>query len=62
MQQRVQFCTTTDGVNIAFAVVGEGYPLVLVPGWVSHLELDYETEWSRGWIDQLARALQARAI
>lgn len=42
MQQRVQFCTTSDGVQIAFSVLGEGYPLVLVPGWVSHIELDME--------------------
>jgi class 3 adenylate cyclase/pimeloyl-ACP methyl ester carboxylesterase len=42
MQQRVQFCKTSDGVQIAFAVVGQGYPLLLVPGWVSHLEMDLE--------------------
>jgi class 3 adenylate cyclase len=42
MQQKVQFCTTSDGVQIAFSVMGEGYPLVLVPGWVSNIELDME--------------------
>lgn len=54
LQQRVQFCAAADGVQIAYAVVGEGYPLVLVPGWVSHLELDFDSPQSREWIDELA--------
>ena len=42
MQQKVQFCKTSDGVRIAYAVQGHGYPLIYVPGWVSHLELTLE--------------------
>src|SRR3989304_367788 len=33
MEQEIHFCTTPDGVRIAYAVVGEGPPLV------DHLEL-----------------------
>ncbi len=55
MQQRVQFCTTSDGVQIAYAVLGEGYPLVLVPGWVSHLELNFNDLGSRESIERLAQ-------
>ncbi len=55
MQQRVQFCTTPDGVQIAYAVLGDGYPLVLVPGWVSHLQLDFEDAARREPIEQLAQ-------
>jgi len=55
MQQRVQFCTTQDGVQIAYAVLGEGYPLVLVPGWVSHLELNFQDAAARESIEQLAQ-------
>ena len=55
MQQRVQFCTTTDGVQIAYAVTGQGYPLVLVPGWVSHLELDWESSRVRPSIETLSQ-------
>ena len=55
MQQRVQFCTASDGVRIAFSVIGDGYPLVLVPGWVSHLELDMEPDSPfRGSFENLA--------
>jgi class 3 adenylate cyclase len=56
MQQKVQFCTTSDGVQIAFSVMGEGYPLVLVPGWVSHLELDMEPGApGRAYYEEFAR-------
>ena len=35
---RVQFTTTSDGVTIAYATLGSGPPLVVLPGWVTHLE------------------------
>jgi class 3 adenylate cyclase len=44
MEQQIRFCTTSDGVRIAYATVGEGPPLVFVRGWVSHLELDWQNE------------------
>jgi class 3 adenylate cyclase/pimeloyl-ACP methyl ester carboxylesterase len=37
----IRYCTTEDGVRIAYGVEGEGTPLIWIPGWVSHLELDY---------------------
>src|SRR5207248_6257980 len=43
MKQRVQFCTTSDGIRIAYTVAGMGPALIRVPGWVSHLELDEES-------------------
>ncbi|MEX0799895.1 MAG: adenylate/guanylate cyclase domain-containing protein [Dehalococcoidia bacterium] len=46
MQQQVQFVTSKDGVSLAVATMGAGLPLVIVPGWISHLELD----WT--WPDQ----------
>ncbi len=42
MDQQIRFCTTVDGVRIAYSTLGEGPPLVFVRGWVSHLELDWE--------------------
>jgi class 3 adenylate cyclase/pimeloyl-ACP methyl ester carboxylesterase len=38
MEQDIRFCKTSDGVRIAYGASGEGYPLVFVHGWVSHLE------------------------
>lgn len=31
----------TDGTPVAYAVTGSGPPLLMVPGWLSHLELDW---------------------
>jgi pimeloyl-ACP methyl ester carboxylesterase len=38
MEQEIRFCKTSDGVGIAYGVAGDGYPLVWVHGWASHLE------------------------
>jgi len=42
MEQQIRFCTTSDGISIAYATVGQGPPLVVVPSWLSHLELDQQ--------------------
>jgi class 3 adenylate cyclase/pimeloyl-ACP methyl ester carboxylesterase len=55
MEQEIRFCTTPDGVRIAYAVVGEGPPLVHVPGWISHLELDWLLPASREIWESYAR-------
>ncbi len=38
MEQDIRFCKASDGVGIAYAASGEGYPLLFVHGWASHLE------------------------
>ncbi len=38
MEQQVKFCTAPDGVNIAYAVVGQGPPLVKSPKFGVRLE------------------------
>jgi class 3 adenylate cyclase/pimeloyl-ACP methyl ester carboxylesterase len=43
MEQQIKFCTAPDGVNIAYAVVGEGPPLVKSPNWMNHLEYDWQS-------------------
>jgi len=35
MEQEIRFCTTSDGVRIAYATMGKGPPLVFVPIWFS---------------------------
>jgi pimeloyl-ACP methyl ester carboxylesterase len=32
------FCRLADGSRVAYATVGEGPPLVMMPGWLCHLE------------------------
>jgi len=54
MEQQIRFCTTSDGVRIAYAVVGQGPPFVSVPGWVSHLELDWDEGYRRVLLEPVA--------
>jgi class 3 adenylate cyclase/pimeloyl-ACP methyl ester carboxylesterase len=49
MEQHIQYCTTPEGVRIAYAAVGSGPPFVFVPGWTSHLELE--------WVDPARRRI-----
>lgn len=47
LAQRITFCRTGDGVNIAMATVGEGPVLVKTANWLNHLEHDWESPiWS----------------
>ena len=40
MKQDIRFCTTADGVRIAYATSGEGTPIVRPGHWLTHLEYD----------------------
>jgi len=54
-EQQVRFCTTSDGVRIAYASVGQGPPLVRVLGWLTHLEVEWENPLWRTFIQALCR-------
>src|SRR3954465_2384147 len=41
VEQELRFCTMPDGARLAYALAGAGPPLVVIPGWVSHLELSW---------------------
>ena len=50
MEQEIHFCTTHDGVRIAYATVGQGPPLVKAANWLSHLDFDWDSPVWRHWI------------
>jgi pimeloyl-ACP methyl ester carboxylesterase len=54
-EQQIRFCTSSDGVRVAFATAGEGPPLVKAANWLSHLEFDWNSPVWRHWIRELAR-------
>lgn len=54
MKQRVRFCTSADGVRIAFADAGNGLPLVRVANWFTHLDLDWQSAVWKHWHDALS--------
>ena len=37
------FCTASDGVRIAYALAGNGPPLVKAANWLNHLEYDWQS-------------------
>ncbi len=57
MEQQIGFCTTSDGVRIAYATIGAGPPLVYVCGWPGHLELEWEHPFARAFLEELATGL-----
>jgi pimeloyl-ACP methyl ester carboxylesterase/DNA-binding CsgD family transcriptional regulator len=55
MEQEIRFCTTSDGVRIAYATVGSGPVLVKAPNWMTHLEYEWQSPVWRHWWEELAR-------
>ena len=54
-RQKIRFCTAADGVQIAYACVGEGPPLVKAANWLNHLELDWHAPIWAPLFQELAR-------
>ncbi|MFZ1908548.1 MAG: alpha/beta fold hydrolase [Burkholderiales bacterium] len=52
--QEIRFARTADGVRIAYAATGEGYPLVRAAHWLGHLDFDWQTPVWRPWIEALS--------
>lgn len=49
-EQSIRFCTTPDHGQLAYATIGQGYPLVKVANWLSHLEFDWQSPvWKHWW-------------
>ena len=55
LEQEIRFCTTKDGVRIAYATVGEGPPLIKTANWLNHLEYDWDSPIWRHVFRGLAR-------
>ncbi|MDP6588349.1 MAG: alpha/beta fold hydrolase [Alphaproteobacteria bacterium] len=53
--QDIRFCMAPDGVQIAYATVGTGPPLVKAPNWMNHLEYDWQSPIWRHLLQELAR-------
>jgi class 3 adenylate cyclase len=54
VQQQIQFIQSSDGVGLAVATLGAGPPLIMIPGWISHLELDWASPPGREFYLRLA--------
>lgn len=52
--QQIHYCSSPDGVRIAYAVSGDGPPLLRAAHWMSHLQYEWESPVWRHWIDRLS--------
>jgi pimeloyl-ACP methyl ester carboxylesterase len=55
MEQQIRFCKTADGVRIAYSILGQGPALVLVQGWISHLQLQWEPPAAQPFLEKATR-------
>jgi pimeloyl-ACP methyl ester carboxylesterase/DNA-binding CsgD family transcriptional regulator len=53
--QEIRFCRAPDGVRIAYAVHGNGPPLLISTCWLSHLQFDWESPVWRHFVSELGR-------
>jgi pimeloyl-ACP methyl ester carboxylesterase len=51
MNQNIRFCKTADGARLAYAISGEGPPLVMSATWLTHLEHQWRSLAWRPWLD-----------
>jgi pimeloyl-ACP methyl ester carboxylesterase/DNA-binding winged helix-turn-helix (wHTH) protein len=54
LEQEIRFCTTSDGVSIAYSAVGTGPYIVRVLGHFTHLEVEWEWPDLRRFWEHLA--------
>ena len=45
-----------DGTALAYAISGDGFPLVKAPNWITHLDLDRSSPVYRHWICEAERS------
>jgi pimeloyl-ACP methyl ester carboxylesterase/DNA-binding winged helix-turn-helix (wHTH) protein len=57
-EQDIRFCTTREGVRLAYATMGSGRPFVKAANWLTHLDFDRETVVWRHWLAALSSRFQ----
>jgi pimeloyl-ACP methyl ester carboxylesterase/DNA-binding CsgD family transcriptional regulator len=56
MDRHTRIFTTSDGIRIAYATIGQGPPLVSIPPWLSHIEMLWDVPAFRSFNEELARS------
>jgi DNA-binding CsgD family transcriptional regulator/pimeloyl-ACP methyl ester carboxylesterase len=54
----VQYVKTSDGYNVAYAVSGQGTPIIFLPGANNHLRLAWEYPRLQDWVEGLSQRFQ----
>jgi RNA polymerase sigma factor (sigma-70 family) len=55
LRHETRFCTSPDGVGLAYAIEGQGPPLVKAGNWMTHLDYDRQSPVWRHWVGELSR-------
>ena len=50
LTDEIHRCSAEDGSSLAYALSGEGFPLVKTQNWITHLDLDRSNPAYRHWI------------
>jgi pimeloyl-ACP methyl ester carboxylesterase/DNA-binding winged helix-turn-helix (wHTH) protein len=58
LNQKIRFCESEDGTQIAYATTGAGLPLVRAGHWLTHLEHDWHSPVWRPLLDEFTRTFQ----
>jgi len=54
VRQEIRYCTTSDGVRLAYATTGGGPPLVKASNWLTHLDFEWGSPIWRHWLAALS--------
>jgi len=55
LRHETRFCTAPDGVGLAYAIDGQGPPLVKASNWMTHLDYERQSPVWRHWVRELSR-------
>ncbi|ODQ90557.1 transcriptional regulator [Mycolicibacterium flavescens] len=55
VRQHIAFCRAADDARLAYAVAGDGPPLVRAANWMTHLGYDVESPVWQHWVRDLSR-------
>jgi len=55
LKQEIRFCSVSDGVQLAYSMIGQGPPLMKTGNWMTHLEFDLESPIWRHLYRELAK-------
>jgi pimeloyl-ACP methyl ester carboxylesterase/DNA-binding winged helix-turn-helix (wHTH) protein len=56
--QDIRFCKSANGARIAYAITGQGMPLVRTGHWLTHLEHDWHSPIWRPFLDEMGKRFQ----
>jgi len=54
-RQSIRYCTSSDGVHLAYATIGEGQPVLKAPNWINHIEYEWQNPVWSGFFAEFAK-------